>query len=64
MKTKKGQYFENGTVPHHDASAWITRKEIRYLMRFHGTDALKITEDEVFIMRNGQWLTVLKRGRG
>jgi hypothetical protein len=58
------QLIAIGAVKDRDASTWITYHEIRHLTRFHGTDVLKITEDEVFIRRNHRWLPVLKRGQG
>jgi hypothetical protein len=57
-------FIEIGEVKYRDASTWITHREIRQLTRFHGTDALKITEDEVFIRRGNRWLPVLKRSQG
>jgi hypothetical protein len=56
--------FEIQAEKNRDLSTWVTQQEILHLTRFHGTDALKITEDEVFIRRNSQWLPVLKRSQG
>ena len=47
-----------------DLTTWLPKKEIVQLMRFHGTEALKITEDEVYIRRGSKWIPVLKRGQG
>jgi len=33
-------------------------------MEYHGTDVLKITQDEVYIFRNAKWIPVLKRVHG
>jgi hypothetical protein len=48
----------------HDVSTWVPKTEIVRLMRFHGTDGLKITQDEVFIYRGEKWIPVRKRNRG
>ncbi len=32
-----------------DLATWLPKERINHLMRFHGTDVLKITADEVFI---------------
>ena len=42
------------------AHSWVSRDELRSLARYHGTDALKITDREVFIWRDGNWVPVLK----
>lgn len=43
---------------------WVSRTQTRRLMRYHGTDALKITKDKVYIWRGSKWIPVLKRGQG
>lgn len=48
----------------HDLSTWLPKKEIVRLMRYHGTDGLKITQDEACIFRENRWIPVRKRGRG
>ena len=48
----------------HDLSTWLPKKEITHLIRLHGTDALKITQDEVYIYRGEKWIPVLKRHQG
>jgi hypothetical protein len=48
----------------HDLSTWLSKKEISHLIRFHGTDALKVTRDEVYIFRDGRWVPVKKRQQG
>jgi hypothetical protein len=48
----------------HDLSTWLSKKEITHLIKFHGTDALKITQDEVYIYRGEKWIPVLKRHQG
>lgn len=57
--------FANGVVqwsrdvdPHTDS--WVSQEKLRSLARYHGTDALKITELEVSIWRDGDWVPVLK----
>jgi hypothetical protein len=47
-----------------DLSTWLPKKEIVHLMRLHGTDGLKVTQDEVFILRDSRWIPVRKRDRG
>jgi hypothetical protein len=42
------------------ADPWVSQEELHSLSRHHGTDALKITEFEVFIWRNEEWVPVLK----
>jgi len=42
------------------AYSWVSREELHLLARHHGTDALKITELEVSIWRDGEWIPVLK----
>ena len=42
------------------AYSWVSKEKLRSLARYHGTDALKITELEVFIRREGDWIPVLK----
>lgn len=48
----------------YDLSTWLSKKEISHLIRFHGTDALKVTQDEVYIYRGDRWIPVLKRHQG
>ena len=43
------------------AHSWVSKEKLRSLARHHGTDALKITELEVFIRRDGDWIPVLKK---
>ncbi|MBE0604206.1 MAG: hypothetical protein IH611_11370 [Deltaproteobacteria bacterium] len=46
-----------------DLATWLPKKQITRLMRFHGTDILKITPDEVFIPRGSKWVLVMRRDR-
>ena len=46
-----------------DLATWLPKKQITQLMRFHGTDILKITPDEVFIPRGSKWVLVMRRDR-
>jgi hypothetical protein len=39
----------------------ISSPELRKLAQYHGTKALKITEDTIFIRRGGKWLPIAKR---
>lgn len=47
-----------------DLSTWVPKEKIQHLMQYHGTDVMKITQDEVYIWRNSKWIPVLKRGQG
>ncbi|HSL92176.1 MAG TPA: hypothetical protein VK863_05970 [Candidatus Limnocylindrales bacterium] len=40
---------------------WITRVESVRLMRYHGTNGLKVTNDRVYIWRDSRWIPVMKR---
>jgi hypothetical protein len=42
----------------------ISGPELRTLAQYHGTKALKITGDTIFIRRDGKWLPVAKRNDG
>lgn len=46
------------------AAAWVTGEEIRHLMQYHGTNVLRITQDQVYIWRDSQWVPVRKRIAG
>jgi hypothetical protein len=58
------QFMGTRTAKNPDMTTWLHEREIVYLMRFHGTEALKITQDEVYIRRNGNWIQVMKRSQG
>jgi hypothetical protein len=47
-----------------DRIDWLSSQQTQRLMRFHGTDALKITRDKVYIWRDSEWVPVFKRGQG
>jgi hypothetical protein len=47
-----------------DLSTWLPKNEIVRLMRYHGADGMKITQDEVYIFRGDKWVLVLKRAQG
>jgi len=40
---------------------WITRSEGLRLMRYHGTNGLKITDDRIYIWQDSRWIQVVKR---
>jgi len=42
----------------------VSGEEIRHLMRYHGTNALRITQDRVYIFRDSQWIPVRKHTEG
>ncbi|MGA7105901.1 MAG: hypothetical protein WBX49_11200 [Candidatus Deferrimicrobiaceae bacterium] len=39
-------------------TTWLTKSKARQIMRYHGTNAIKITADQVYIMRDGSWIWV------
>jgi hypothetical protein len=39
----------------------ISGPELRELAQYHGTNALKITENTIFIRRNGKWIRIAKK---
>ena len=45
-------------------ATWLPEQQIKELMRFHGADVMKVTQDEVFIPRDSKWVLVMKRDRG
>lgn len=44
--------------------SWVPETQVQQLMEYHGTDVLKITRDEVYILRGSKWVPVLKRIHG
>lgn len=43
---------------------WVPEAQVQQLMEYHGTGVLKITGDDVCILRGSKWIPVLKRGHG
>jgi len=41
-----------------NVTSWLTKKGAERLMRYHGAQGLKITENEVFIQRDNRWICV------
>lgn len=39
-------------------TTWLTKSKARQIMRYHGANAIKITADHVYIMRDGRWILV------
>ncbi|MGA6993841.1 MAG: hypothetical protein WBX50_08090 [Candidatus Deferrimicrobiaceae bacterium] len=39
-------------------TTWLTKSKASQIMRYHGTNAIKITADQVYIMRDGSWILV------
>lgn len=54
-------YLEIRTGKDLAASMWITRAESLRMMRYHGTNGLKVTHDRVYIWRDSRWIPVMKR---
>jgi len=46
------------------SATWLPKHEIVRLIRYHGTDGLKITRDEVYIYRDERWIPVRRRSKG
>jgi hypothetical protein len=42
------------------ADLWVPREDLHRMIRYHGTIALKITDDAVFVWREGKWIRVLE----
>ena len=40
---------------------WLSRTESLRLMRYHGTNGLKITADRAYIFQDSRWIQVMKR---
>ena len=41
-------------------TSWLSKTKARQIMRYHGANAIKITEDRVYIMRDGRWICVYR----
>ena len=41
-------------------TSWLSKKKARQIMRYHGENAIKITEDQVYIRREGHWICVYR----
>lgn len=41
-----------------NVTSWLTKKGAERLMRYHGTQGLMITANEVFIQRDNRWICV------
>lgn len=42
------------------ADLWVSREDLRRMTRYHGTIALKITDEAVYVWREGEWIRVLE----
>jgi hypothetical protein len=40
---------------------WVSKETLVSLARVHGVLSLKITEDQAFILRDANWIPVLRR---
>lgn len=54
-------YLERKTAKEHSDPLWITRSEGIRLMRYHGTNGLKITDDRIYIWQDSRWIQIVKR---
>jgi len=41
-------------------TSWLSKEKARQIMRYHGENAIKITEDQVYIRREGHWICVYR----
>jgi hypothetical protein len=41
-------------------TSWLSKAKARQIMRYHGANAIKITEDRVYIMRDARWICVYR----
>jgi len=41
-------------------TSWLSKEKARQIMRYHGENAIKITEDQVYIRREGRWICVYR----
>ncbi|MGB3096919.1 MAG: hypothetical protein WBB46_09350 [Candidatus Deferrimicrobiaceae bacterium] len=41
-------------------TSWLSKKKASQLLRYHGANAIKITEDQVYIKREGLWICVYR----
>ncbi|HEU5359963.1 MAG TPA: hypothetical protein VFU42_02280 [Candidatus Deferrimicrobiaceae bacterium] len=41
-------------------TTWLTKEKAGKIMRYHGTNGIKITGDRVFIKRDGRWICVYR----
>ena len=41
-------------------TSWLSKKKAKQIMRYHGENAIKITEDQVYIRREGRWICVYR----
>lgn len=52
---KADEYREDEYV-----TSWLTKEKARKIMRYHGTNGIKITTDRVYIKRDGRWICVYR----
>lgn len=41
-------------------TSWLSKTQASQIMRYHGANAIKITQDRVYIMRDGRWISVYR----
>lgn len=41
-------------------TSWLSKDKASQIMRYHGANAIKITEDQVYILRDGRWISVYR----
>ena len=41
-------------------TTWLSNEKARQLMRYHGTNGILVTADEVYIKRDGRWICVYR----
>ena len=52
---KADDYQEDAYV-----TSWLSKEKARKIMRYHGTNGIKITTDRVYIKREGRWICVYR----
>lgn len=43
-----------------NVTTWLTKEKARQIMRYHGTNGIMVTEDSVYIKRDGRWICVYR----
>ncbi len=54
-------YLEKNLGKDYAEPVWLSRTESLRLMRYHGTNGLKITDHRVYIFQDSKWIPVMKR---
>lgn len=41
-----------------NVTSWLSKAKARQIMQYHGANAIRITENRVYILRNSRWIYV------